>query len=92
MYLAQALTNLCEQINQLEETRRQGFLAWLNKHHQTHTPAQRETLLVYLYVWLSGLDQDGQRWELHLLQNEIAWWRDLSVTRLWLFLNKEHYE
>lgn len=92
MYLAQTLTDLCEQINQLEETRRQGFLAWLNKHHRTHTPAQRETLLVYLYVWLSGLDQDGQRWELHLLQNEIAWWRNLSATRLWLFLNKEHYK
>jgi hypothetical protein len=92
MSVAQIVSDLCVQVNELEEIRRQGFLDWLNKHHHAEQPPQKETLLVFLYAWLADLDQDGLQWEVRLLFDEIAWWRNLSPSRLWRFLNKESNE
>ena len=92
MSVAQIVSDLCVRVNALEARRRQGFLDWLNKHHHAAHPFTEETLLVLLYAWLADLDQDGLRWEARLLHKEIAWWRALSPSRLWRFVNEESNE
>ena len=89
MSLPQIVTDLSAQVNDLEETRRERFLDWLNKHHRTNQPTTKETLPAFLNTWLGELNPEGLQWEVQLLQEEIAWWRNLSAARLWRLLEAE---
>jgi hypothetical protein len=89
MSIPQIVTDLSAQMNALEETRRERFLDWLNKHHRTNQPTTKETLPVFLNTWLCSLSPQGLQWEVQLLQDEIAWWRTLSTARLWRMLETE---
>lgn len=89
MILAQIVAELCNQVNELETTRKEKFLAWLDKHHRTEAPPTLETLPVFLNAWLGSLSPQGLRWEAQLLQDEIAWWRNLSAARLWKMMKEE---
>ena len=89
MSIPQIVADLCSQVNALEETRKERFLDWLNKHHRTSQPPTMETLSVFLHTWLGGLNSEGLQWEYKLLQDEIVWWRNLSATRLWHMLEQE---
>ncbi len=89
MSIPQIVTDLCSQVNDLEGTRKERFLDWLNKHHRTNQPTTGETLSVFLNTWLGSLSPQGLQWEVQLLQDEIAWWRNLSAARLWRMLEEE---
>jgi len=89
MTLAQIVAELCTQVNELEAVRKERFLAWLHKHHRTEKPPAPETLPVFLTTWLGSLSPQGLRWEAQLLQDEIAWWRNLSAARLWKMMKEE---
>ena len=89
MTLLQVTADLCVQVNDLDEVRRDGFLDWLDRHHRASAPTTRETLQEYLIRWLGGLSPQGMQWEVQLLRDEIAWWRNLSEARLWQLLNAE---
>ncbi len=89
MTLTQIVAELCAQVNELEETRKEKFLAWLHKHHRTEQPPTLETLSDFLNFWLASLSPQGLQWEVQLLQEEIAWWRNLSAARLWHMLEEE---
>ena len=89
MTIAQIVAELCAQVNDLEETCRERFLDWLNKHHRTNQPTTKETLPVFLNTWLGSLHPQGLEWEVQLLQDEIAWWRNLPAARLWRMLEAE---
>ena len=90
MSIPQIVADLCSQVNDLEETRKERFLDWVNKHHRTSQPPTEETLQVFLNAWLGSLSPQGLQWEVQLLQDEIAWWRNLSAARLWRMLEEEH--
>jgi len=89
MTLPQIAADLCAQVNDLDEVRREGFLDWLGRHHRTSDPPTSETLQAYLNRWLGGLSPQGLQWEVQLLRDEIAWWRNLSEARLWHLLKVE---
>ena len=89
MTLAQIVTELCKQVNELEAVRKERFLSWLHKHHRTALPPSIETLSGFLSSWLDDLTPQGLQWEMQLLQNEIAWWRNLPAARLWRMLEAE---
>ena len=89
MTLTQIVAELCAQVNELETVRKERFLDWLHKHHRTPLPPSIETLPGFLTDWLGDLHPHGLQWEVQLLQDEIAWWRNLSVARLWRMLEKE---
>lgn len=89
MTLAQIVAELCAQVNELESVRKERFLAWLNKHHRTEKSPTIETLPVFLNTWLASLPPQGLQWEAQLLQDEIAWWRNLSAARLWKMMKEE---
>lgn len=89
MTLTQIVAELCKQVNDLESVRKERFLNWLHKHHRTEQPPTIETLPIYLNTWLESLSPQGFQWEVQLLQDEIAWWRNLSVARLWRILEEE---
>lgn len=89
MTLSQIVAELCTQVNALEATRKERFLDWLHKHHRTPQPPTMETLPALLTTWLGGLNLEGLQWEVRLLSDEIAWWRNLSVARLWSMLEEE---
>lgn len=87
--LSDIVADLCARINALESIRQRHFLAWLHKHHRTAQPPALETLSVFLENWLSSLPPQGLGWEVRLLLDEIAWWRNLSAARLWHILEEE---
>lgn len=89
MTIPQIVADLCARVNDLEGTRNERFLEWLNKHHRTSQPPTMETLPVFLHTWLGGLTPQGLQWEVQLLQDEITWWRNLSAARLWHMLEAE---
>lgn len=89
MTLAQIVADLCKQVNDLESVRKERFLKWLHKHHRTETPPTLETLADFLNAWLASLSLQGLQWEAKLLQDEIAWWRNLPAARLWRMLEAE---
>ena len=89
MTLVQIVAELCAQVNDLESVRKERFLAWLHKHHRTEQPPTIETLPVFLNAWLSSLPAQGLQWEVKILQDEIAWWRNLSAARLWKMMKEE---
>jgi hypothetical protein len=89
MTIPQIVADLCSQVNALEETRKERFLDWLNKHHRTSQPPTEETLQVFLNTWLGSLSPKGLQWEAQLLLDEITWWRNLSAVRLWHMLEAE---
>ena len=89
MTLAQIVAELCTQVNELDSVRKERFLNWLHKHHRTEQPPTTETLPVFLNTWLAGLSPQGLQWEAQLLQDEIAWWRNLPAPRLWSMLEGE---
>lgn len=89
MTIPQIVADLCAQVNNLEEVRKERFLDWLNKHHRTEQPPSIQTLPVYLHTWFGGLNPEGLQWEVQLLLDEIIWWRDLSAARLWHMLEAE---
>jgi len=89
MTLAQIVAELCTQVNDLESVRKEQFLSWLHKHHHTHPLPSMETLPSFLTTWLGDLHPHGLQWEVQLLQDEIVWWRNLSVARLWCMLEEE---
>ena len=90
MTLPQIVAELCTQVNELEAVREERFLSWLHKHHRTSQPPTAETLPGFLTAWLGNLPPQGLQWEMQLLQDEIAWWRNLSAARLWRILEEEH--
>ena len=90
MTLAQIVAELCKQVNELEAVRKERFLSWLHKHHRTPQPPSMEILPGFLTAWLGDLHPHGLQWEVQLLQDEIAWWRNLSAARLWRILEEEH--
>lgn len=92
MTLPQIVTELCMQVNELESVRKEQFLAWLHKHHHTEQPPALETLPIFLNTWLASLSPQGLQWEVQLLQDEIAWWRNLSAARLWKMMKEERSE
>lgn len=89
MTIPQIVEVLCARVNDLEGTRKEGFLDWLNKHHHTSQPPTGEALSVFLNTWLGSLSSQGLQWEVQLLQDEIVWWRNLSAARLWRLLEAE---
>lgn len=89
MTLAQIVAELCTQVNGLEAVRQERFLTWLHKHHRTPQLPSMETLRCFLTVWLGDLPPQGSQWEAQLLQDEIAWWRNLSAARLWKMMKEE---
>jgi len=89
MTIPQIVEVLCARVNNLEGTRKERFLDWLNKHHRTSQPPTVETLLIYLNTWLGSLSPQGLQWEVQLLLDEITWWRNLSAARLWHMLEAE---
>ena len=89
MTIPQIVADLCAQVNNLEEVRKERFLDWLNKHHRTSQPPTRETLSFFLNTWLGSLSPQGLQWEVQLLLDEITWWRNLSTVRLHHILEAE---
>jgi len=89
MTIPQIVADLCARVNDLEGTRKERFLDWLNKHHRTNQPPTLETLPIFLNTWLGSLSPQGLLWEVQLLQDEITWWRNLSAARLWRLLEAE---
>ena len=89
MSIPQIVEVLCARVNDLEGTRKDGFLDWLNEHHRTSQAPTGETLPVFLNAWLSSLPAQGLQWEVKILQDEIAWWRNLSAARLWKMMKEE---
>ena len=89
MALAQIVTELCKQVNELEAVRKERFLSWLHKHHRTHQLPSMETLPGFLTAWLGSLSPQGLQWEVQLVLDEINWWRNLSAARLWHMLEAE---
>ena len=89
MTLVQIMAELCAQVNGLEAVRQERFLAWMHKHHRTERPPTPETLPDFLNTWLTSLPPQGLQWEAQLLQDEIAWWRNLSAARLWKMMKEE---
>ena len=89
MTIIQIVADLCARVNDLEGTRKEGFLDWLNKHHSASQPPTGETLPIFLNTWLGSLSPQGLQWEVQLLLDEITWWRNLSVARLWHMLEAE---
>ncbi len=89
MTIPQIVADLCARVNDLEETRKERFLDWLNKHHRTNQPTTKETLPAFLNTWLGSLSPQGLQWEVQLLMDEITWWRNLSAARLWHILEAE---
>lgn len=90
MTLSQIVAEIYAQANDLETVRRERFLAWLGRHHRTQPPFSMETLPDLLAVWLGNLPPQGLQWEARLLQDEIAWWRNLSDARLWNLSEEEN--
>ena len=89
MTIPQIVEVLCARVNDLEGTRKDGFLDWLNKHHRASQPPTRETLPIFLNAWLGSLSPQGLQWEVQLVLDEINWWRNLSAARLWHMLEAE---
>jgi hypothetical protein len=89
MTIPQIVADLCARVNDLEGTRKEGFLDWLNKHHRTSQPPAGETLPIFLNTWLGSLCPQGLQWEVQLLLDEITWWRNLSAARLGRMLEAE---
>ncbi|HMM99986.1 MAG TPA: hypothetical protein PKC99_13325 [Anaerolineales bacterium] len=89
MTLVQIVAELCAQVSDLESVRKQRFLEWLHKHHRTEQPPTSETISGFLNTWLTSLPAQGLQWEVQLLQDEIAWWRNLSAARLWKMMKEE---
>lgn len=89
MTIPHIVAELCSQVTELEGTRKERFLDWLNKHHRTNQPTTTETLPVFLNTWLGSLSAQGLQWEVQLLLDEIIWWRNLSAARLWHMLEAE---
>jgi len=89
MTLAQIVAELCKQVNELEAVRKERFFSWLHKHHRTHQLPSMEILPGFLTAWLGDLHPHGLQWEVQLLQDEIAWWRNLSAARLWKMMKEE---
>jgi hypothetical protein len=87
--LPHIVADLCRQANALEEIRQHKFLDWLQAHHRTAEPLQAQDLPDYLEGWLTSLSPLGMLWEVHLLLEEILWWRTLPEERLAYFLDKE---
>jgi hypothetical protein len=90
MTIPQIVADLCARVNDLEGTRKERFLDWLNKHHGASQPPTSETLPIFLNTWLGSLSAQGMQWEVQLLLDEITWWRNLSAARLWCMLEAEH--
>lgn len=88
-WLPQMVEKLCAQVNTLGESRRRGFLDWLENHHPAGGPFSLERLAFQLETWLASLDPRGLARELGLLLEEIAWWRDLPEARLECLLRKD---
>lgn len=89
MTIPQIVTDLCARVNDLEGTRKERFLDWLNKHRRSAQPPTGETLSIFLNAWLGSLSPQGLQWEVQLLLDEITWWRNLSAARLWHMLEAE---
>ena len=89
MSIPQIVEVLCARVNDLEGTRKEGFLDWLNKHHSASQLPTGETLPIFLNTWLGNLSPQGLQWEVQLLLDEIAWWRNLSAARLYCMLEEE---
>ena len=89
MTFPQIVAELCARVNDLEGTRKERFLDWLNKHHRISQPPTGETLPFFMNAWLGSLSPQGLQWEVQLLQDELAWWRNLSAARLWRLLEAE---
>lgn len=89
MTIPQIVADLCARVDDLEGTRKERFLDWLNKHHRTSRPPTEKTLQVFLNTWLGSLSPQGLQWEVQLLQDEIVWWRNLSAARFWHMLEAE---
>lgn len=80
--LSQIVVDICAQVDVLEETRRRGFLDWLQAHHQAGGPVSSDGFQSYLEIWFKTLSPMGVVWEYRLLLDEISWWRHLNAETL----------
>ena len=80
--LPNIVADICLHANALDEIRLGKFLDWLQAHHRADKSIQAQDLPAYLETWLTSLSPAGMLWEVHLLLDEIAWWRGLDEKTL----------
>ena len=99
--IEQMVLDISRQAFQLDDLCLPLFLNWLTTHSgkvrdviQIDVAAIRradaeEQFKSALKAWLGSLPAHGLLWEYRLLQDEIAWWRDLDPRRLLMILKTE---
>lgn len=91
-------SEICIQVERLDEIRRQSFLTWLHAHQSivlaeqqttvsgmdemASSPETNLTLKNNLAVWLKLLPLQNLLIEYRLILDEISWWHDLEANTL----------